>query len=78
MSSIEELKERVMTAEAALEHATSLLNSFFSGEVPEGANLNHFILAQWGRKRLEEKEKQVAVLLGGVKQKFDNPATNVV
>lgn len=63
MSNIAQLKERVLDAEARADYAESLVNAFFSGEPPDGANFQHIILAQWGRKRLAEKEKQVAALL---------------
>jgi hypothetical protein len=64
MSSIAELKERVLTAEAERDYYMSLVDSFFSGAVPDGANFNHFIMAQWGRKRLEQKNR-VPALCGG-------------
>lgn len=63
MSNIADLKERVLKAEAERDYYESLVDAFFSGEVPDGANFNHFILAQWGRKRLEAKEPKVPVLL---------------
>ena len=63
MSNIAALKERVMDAEERADYYESLVNAFFTGETPDGANLNHFILAQWGRKRLDEKQVQVAALL---------------
>lgn len=63
MSNIAQLKERVLAAEERADYYESLVDAFFSGETPDGANLNHFILAQWGRKRLDEKQIQVAALL---------------
>lgn len=63
MSSIAQLKERVLTAEAKVEYLQSLVDAFFTGESPDGGNFNHIIMAQWGRKRLAEKKKQVAALL---------------
>lgn len=63
MSNIAQLKERVLEAENRAAYFESLVDAFFSGETPDGANLNHFILAQWGRKRLDEKQNQVAALL---------------
>lgn len=65
MSGLEQLKERMLTAEAERDHLQSLVDAFNTGVVPDGANFDHFIMAQWGRKRLEEKVRQRAVLLGG-------------
>ena len=66
MSNVAALKERVLEAEARANFAQSLVDAFFTGQAPEGANFDHIIMAQWGRKRLEEKAKQkAAVLLGG-------------
>jgi len=65
MSGLEQLKERVLAAEAQRDHLRSLVDAFFTGVTPEGANFDHFILAQWGRKRLDEKVVQRAKLLGG-------------
>lgn len=64
MSNVAALKERVLKAEAERDYYESLVDSFFSGNVPDGANFNHFIMAQWGRKRLVEKNK-VPALCGG-------------
>lgn len=64
MSNIATLKERVLQAEAERDYLASLVNAFFTGEVPDGADFNHFIMAQWGRKRIAEK-KQTPVLLSG-------------
>ena len=63
--SIETLKERIITAECARDYYASLVESFFSGESPDGGNFNHVIMAQWGRKRLVEKASTRAILLGG-------------
>lgn len=65
-SNVEVLKERITVAEAEREYYASLVDAFFTGEAPSGGNFNHFIMAQWGRKRLEQKnEANRAVLLGG-------------
>ncbi len=61
MSNIVALKERVLAAEAERDYLASLVDAFFTGSVPDGANFNHFILAQWGRKRLAEKNKVPAL-----------------
>lgn len=64
MSNIAQLKERVLIAEVRAEQLQSLVDAFFSGEVPEGGGLEHVVMAQWGRKRQEEKRaNKVAVLL---------------
>lgn len=60
---IAELKARLMQAEAEAEHFRSMAESFFTGD-PQGRGIDHIIMAQWGRKRLAEKEKnRVAALL---------------
>ncbi len=59
---VSELKQRVMDAEAERDYHKSLVESFFSGDVPERASLSHFLMAKWGRKRLEELSKQPALL----------------
>ena len=58
-----ELKERVVQAESERNYYKSLVDAFFEGKSPQGGNFNHIIMAQWGRKRLDEKKKQVAALL---------------
>lgn len=50
-----------------LEYYKSLVGSFSTGEVPqEGCSLQHFIFAQWGRKRLESIQGVPALLRGEV------------
>lgn len=63
MSNIGDLKERIIEAETRAAYYESLVDAFFSGQSPDGANFNHIIMAQWGRKRLAEKVKQTAALL---------------
>ena len=46
------------------EFLRSLLSSFWTGDVPDSATLDHLILAKAGRIRLEAKSK-VCSLLGG-------------
>lgn len=60
---IVELKERLMEAEAERDYYQSLVESFFTGEVPKhGASLQHFILAKHGKLRLKELTKQPSLL----------------
>ena len=51
----EEAEQRVLFLE-------SLLDTFFTGDVPVGATPEHLTMAYWGRKRLEEKSKKAALL----------------
>lgn len=44
----------------------SLLNSFWTGDVPENASLDHLVLAKAGRHRLQEMSKKPVLLTGGV------------
>lgn len=57
-----------MTAKEQLEAENkflhSLLESFWTGDVPENASLDHLVLAKAGRLRLQELRKKPA-LLGG-------------
>lgn len=58
------LKERVLEAETRAALAESLVEAFMSGVAPEGGNFDHIIMAQWGRKRLAERQSnKTAVLL---------------
>lgn len=60
------LKERLLQAEAERDYYRSLVESFFSGEVPEvGNSRQHIIIAQWGRKRLEAMRAKPALLQPG-------------
>lgn len=61
-SSVAKLKERVLRAESEVLRLQSMLEAFFTGDVPDGASVDHLILAKWGRKRLEEKKQQPALL----------------
>lgn len=47
---------------AELEFQKTLLASFWSGDVPDNATLDHLVLAKAGRHRLEEKAKRCALL----------------
>ncbi len=63
MSNVSALKQRVVDAEAKVAYLNSLVESFFTGDVPDtGASLTHMLLAKWGRKRLEELRQQPALL----------------
>lgn len=61
-SNIAKLKQRVLDAEAERDFYRSLVEAFFSGDVPDGAVPEHFILARWGRKRHEDKRTTAALL----------------
>lgn len=60
---VAELKARVLEAEALAAHYESLLDSFWTGNVPENASFEHMILASAGRDRLAKKAKQAALLV---------------
>jgi hypothetical protein len=66
MSNIAQLKERVVEAEARAERLQSLVDAFFTGQSPEGGGFEGVLMAQWGRRRLAEKNEnknKVAALL---------------
>lgn len=65
MSNTAALKSRALRAEAERDFLQSLIDSFFTGDVPESASLEHLILAKWGRKRIEEQRSQPALLRSG-------------
>lgn len=48
--------------ETYISYLESALDCFFTGNIPEGANLKQIILAQWGRKRLESIVKKPKLL----------------
>lgn len=60
------LKQRLKEAEAERDYYMSLVGAFFTGEVPKQAALQHFILAKWGRRRLEEQKELPALLKTGL------------
>lgn len=62
MNNIAKLKQRVLEAEAQRDFFRSIVDAFFTGDVPEGAVPEHFILAKWGRKRHDEKRATAALL----------------
>lgn len=59
---VAQLKQRVVDAEQKAEHYRSMLETFFTGDVPDNATLDHLILAKWGRKRLEEQKTRPILL----------------
>lgn len=62
MTSVVTLKERLREAEARAAFMESLLDTFFTGDIPASPSLQHFVLAKWGRKRLDEMKTQPALL----------------
>lgn len=44
------------------EFLRSLLDSFWTGDVPNDATLDHLVIAKAGRQRLDEKAKRCALL----------------
>lgn len=61
-SNVAKLKQRVLDAEAERDYYRSLVESFFTGDVPDGASPEHLILAKWGRARHEAKRTTAALL----------------
>jgi hypothetical protein len=59
---VAKLKQRVVDAEQKAEHYRSLLETFFTGDIPDNATFDHLILAAWGRRRLEELSAQPSLL----------------
>lgn len=55
-------EQRVKELEAENVLLKSLLQSFWTGDVPQLATLDHMILAKAGRQRLIEKAKTAALL----------------
>lgn len=59
------LKQQLRDTQEQLAYYQSLVGAFSTGEVPAGkVSLQHFIFAQWGRKRQAELQ-HVPVLLRG-------------
>jgi hypothetical protein len=55
------MKQRALEAEAQVKFLASLLDSFWTGDVPDNATPDHMILAKYGRRRLQEIKKQPAI-----------------
>jgi hypothetical protein len=56
------LKQRILDLEDEVAYYKSLVEAFYSGDVPPGASLQHVVLAQYGRLR-HEKIRPTAALL---------------
>jgi hypothetical protein len=52
--------------EAENKFLRSLLQSFWTGDVPENASLDHLVLAKAGRLRLQELSKKPVLLTGNI------------
>lgn len=61
-SNIIAMKQQILDLEAKTEYLQSLLDSFWSGDVPRNASFDHLILAKAGRQRLKETGKTPALL----------------
>jgi hypothetical protein len=59
------LEDRIDYLEAKTYSLESMLESFWTGDVPTMASLDHMILARAGRARLTEKAKVCSLLSGG-------------
>lgn len=58
------LEDNIDILQDKVEFLESLLSSFWTGDVPEDATLDHMILAKAGRGRIEERVKVCALLAG--------------
>lgn len=56
------LEAAVKELQTELAYANSLMLSFWTGDVPDDATLDHMVIAKAGRFRLEEKAKVCALL----------------
>lgn len=66
-TSFASLKQRLRDAEQERDYYKSLVGAFRDGMVPsEGASLQHFIFAQWGRRRLAEQKGVPSLLRGEI------------
>ena len=59
---LKEYKAYIIELEASIEAQQADLNCFWTGNRPEGCSLAQAILAQHGRKRLEEMSKKPKLL----------------
>lgn len=55
-------QELLVAAQGDVAYQRGLLNSFWTGNVPDDATLDHLVIAKAGRQRLEEKAKRCALL----------------
>jgi hypothetical protein len=62
MNAIAVLKQRVLESNAERDLFRSMVEAFFSGNVPANASPEHLILARWGRRRHEEMKSTAALL----------------
>lgn len=58
----EYLEKRVLALSEFNDRLQSLLDTFWTGDIPSGASLEHMVLAKAGRLRLQEKAKVCALL----------------
>lgn len=62
ISYVSALKLRALDAEAERDYLRSLLDTFLTGNIPDNAGIEHLRMASWGRKRLEELNRQPVLL----------------
>lgn len=60
--SVADLKAQLSEALDECDYYRSLVECFFTGDVPRNASLNHMILAKYGRVRLQEISKTPVLL----------------
>lgn len=56
------LEKAIESLQEELAFKDSLLASFWTGDIPDDATLDHMVIAKAGRLRLEEKAKVCALL----------------
>ena len=54
MSGVADLKAKLLATRQERDYYASLVEAFMEGSVPRNASVQHFILAKWGRRRLDE------------------------
>jgi hypothetical protein len=57
-----QVQDELARTREELEHFRSLVQAFFTGELPEHATVHHFVMRTWGEKR-RETLKPTPVLL---------------
>jgi hypothetical protein len=65
--SVAELKQQLLEERDRADYWESVVQAFFTGDVPKHATINHVILAKHGRMRLDSLKKTPALLQGDVK-----------